>query len=281
MIVVRRVARRLARLLVYAIAAILIVIGIGLSVLETGWAKGQLRDLIVRQANQYLTATLSIGSLSGSILRGLELSQIQLVKDGQTLVRIDEIALSYSIRELVQSGTVIRRIRLLRPRFVISKQSDGRWDIAAIVRRERQEGRQTGPNRPIVIERIEILDGDVRLNNPLDFGAAHVPTEFGALDAVFGFAYYPVRWRLDFDHVSWTAGAPNLTMTRLAGALGSGPAGMVLRQALDSNAPVHLHRERPRDSRQPTDGARSRGSRGAIRVSGMVGCTARPQQHRR
>lgn len=225
MIVLRRAAHRLARIVVYVLAAILIVIGVGLSVLETGWAKNRLRQLIVGQANDYLTATLSIGSLSGSILRGLELGQVQLAKDGRTLISIDEIALSYSIRELIDAGTVIRRVRLTRPRFVISRESDGRWDIGAMVKRERREGRQTGPNRPIVVQRIEITDGNVQLNNPLDFGAAHVPTHFDAIDAVFAFAYYPVRWRLDFDHVSWSGSAPDLTMNRLAGALGNGPSG--------------------------------------------------------
>ena len=222
---VRRVVRHAARLLIYLLAAILIIIGVGLTVLETGWAKGQLRDVMVRQANQYLSATLSIGSLSGSILRGLELTDVDLAKDGRTLVHVDAIALSYSISELVQSGTVIRSIRLTRPRFVIGRQADGRWDIAAIVKRERQEGQQAGPNRPIVIQRIEITGGDVRFTDPLDFGAVHAPVEYAALDAVFGFAYYPVRWRLDFDHVSWTGQPPNLTMSRLAGAFGNGPAG--------------------------------------------------------
>ena len=225
MIVLRRAARHLARILVYVLAAILIVIGVGLSVLETGWAKNRLRELIVGQANQYLTATLSIGSLSGSILRGLQLGQVHVARDGRTLISIDEIALSYSIRELIEAGTIIRRVRMTRPRFVISRQSDGRWDIAAMVKRERRAGQQTGPNRSIVVQRIEITDGNVQLNDPLDFGAAHVPTHFDAIDAVFAFAYYPVRWRLDFDHVSWSGSAPDLTMNRLAGALGNGPGG--------------------------------------------------------
>jgi autotransporter translocation and assembly factor TamB len=225
MIVLRRAARRLARIFIYILAAILIAIGVSLSVLETGWAKNHLRNLIVRQANQYLTATLSIGSLSGSLVRGLQLGHVQVARDGRTLISIDEIALSYSIRELIEAGTVIRRVRLTRPRFVISRQSDGRWDIAAMVKRERQEGPRTGPNRPIVVQRIEITEGTVQLSDPLDFGAAHAPTHYDAIDAVFAFAYYPVRWRLDFDHMSWSGSAPDLTMNRLAGALGNGPGG--------------------------------------------------------
>ena len=203
----------------------LVLVGLGLSLIETGWAKNRIRELIVRQANQYLNATLTIGRLQGSLLRGIQLGDVALTLDGRSLVRIDEIALSYSIRELIEAGTTIRRIRLVRPRFELARQADGRWDIAAIVKRERREGEQTGPGRPIVIQSIEIDDGRVTLHDPLDFGATHAPTDYERLDARFAFAYYPVRWRLDFTSVSFLGHAPELTMTRLSGALGNGPGG--------------------------------------------------------
>ena len=133
--------------------------------------------------------------------------------------------MSYSLRELVQSGTSIRRIRLTHPRFTLAKQPDGRWDIAAIVKRERREGQQAGPGRSITIEVIEVVGGRVQLRDPLEFGAAHVPTDFDALQATFAFAYSPVRWRLDFASASWVGRAPELTMSRLTGAFGNGPNG--------------------------------------------------------
>src|SRR5436190_17854650 len=111
-----RIARALARAVVYTVAAALLLVGMILLVLETGWAKNQIRALIVRQANQYLTAQLDIGELSGSLFRGIELGAIQLSKDGRTLISIDHLALSYSLRELFQSGVVIKRVSLVRPR---------------------------------------------------------------------------------------------------------------------------------------------------------------------
>ena len=41
------------------------------------------------------------------MLRGVELHDIRLSRDDHDMVSIDEIALSYSIRELFQSGTII------------------------------------------------------------------------------------------------------------------------------------------------------------------------------
>ncbi len=217
--------RRLAKAIVGLIAFALALVGIGLAIIETGWAKNRLRGLIVSQANQYLTATLTIGGLGGSLLRGLQLHDIALSRDGHTLIRVDEIALSYSIRELFQNGVVIRRVRLTRPQVAGAKMADGRWDLGALVKRESREEERTGPKRPIEIQSIEVVDGHVSLANPLDFGAAHVPTDFQSLNATFSFAYVPVRWTLKFDRVSWIGHAPDLSVSPLSGTFGRGPGG--------------------------------------------------------
>ena len=206
-------------------ALVLILVGVGLAVLETVWAKEAIRGLIVRQANQYLTATLSIGRLEGSLLRGIALADVSVARDGRTLIQIERIALSYSIRELVQSGVIVRRVQVTRPRIVGSRQPDGRWDLGALVRRDTREQERTGPSRPIQVQEIEIVDGRISLHDPLDFGPAHVPTEFEALNAKFAYAYFPVRWKLTFDHVSWIGREPDLSVQRLAGVFGRGPGG--------------------------------------------------------
>src|SRR5258705_9034876 len=109
-----RFAARLVRWFVYVVFAGLVLVVLTLVILQTGWAKNQLRRVIVYQANQYLTATLSIGRLQGSLVRGIELGDIDLSRDGRTLISIDDVSLSYSIRELFEKGTSIRRIRLAR-----------------------------------------------------------------------------------------------------------------------------------------------------------------------
>ena len=221
----RSISARLAKVLVGLVALVLILVGVGLAVLETVWAKEAIRGLIVRQANQYLTATLSIGRLEGSLLRGIALADVSVARDGRTLIQIERIALSYSIRELVQSGVIVRRVQVTRPRIVGSRQPDGRWDLGALVRRDTREQERTGPSRPIQVQEIEIVDGRISLHDPLDFGPAHVPTEFEALNAKFAYAYFPVRWKLTFDHVSWIGREPDLSVQRLAGVFGRGPSG--------------------------------------------------------
>jgi len=225
LIVVHRAVHIATRTLVWITIAILIILGAALAILETSWTKDRIRDLIVRQANEYLAATLSIGRLEGSLLAGLTLGDIRLTRDGHTLVSIDELSVRYSIRELVQAGTVIKRVRLVRPHVVLSKLPDGRWDIAAIVKREQREGPRSGPSRPIEVQSIEIDDGHIELRDPIEFGAAHVPTDYQSLNAVFAFQYVPVRWQVDFTRASWIGNAPELSIADLSGSFGDGPQG--------------------------------------------------------
>ena len=221
----RSLSAKLAKAIIGLVALGLALLLITLALVETGWAKNLIRDLIVRQANQYLTATLSIGRLEGSLFRGLQLGDISLGRDGRTLIRIDEVSVSYSIRELVQGGTVIRKVRLTRPYVVGAKMADGKWDLGALVKRDSREQERSGPNRPIQIQSIEVIDGRISLQDPLDFGPAHVPTDFQQLNADFSFAYFPVRWTLKFGRVSWIGHAPDLSVNPVTGTFGRGPNG--------------------------------------------------------
>ncbi len=221
----RSAAKLLGKGFVYLVALVLPILGGALLIVETSWAKNQLRALIVRQANQYLTATLEIGRLQGSLLRGLELGDIRLSRNGQPIVTIDDVILSYRLRELWQEGTTIRRIRLVRPHVVASKMEDGRWDLGALVRREAPQEERSRPGRPVQILAIEVMDGTVQLRDPLQFGAAYVPTDFQRLDATFSYTYRPVAWTLRFTNATLVGREPDLTLNKLSGGIGNGPGG--------------------------------------------------------
>src|SRR4051812_21323941 len=236
----QRLARNVARVLVYAVAFVLVVVALALAALETSWAKNQLRGLIVRQANQYLTATLEIGQLEGSIVRGLRLGGIRLSRAGETIVSVDDVALTYCIRELFERGVIIRQIRLVHPTIVARREPDGRWNLGALVRRETRQNQQSGPGRPIHIVSIELTDAAVTLKDPLAFGAAHVPSHFEHLDATLSFDYEPVTWQLNFTHASWKGTDPDLSVNKLSGVIGNGGDGWLFRQLVVDTPRSHF-----------------------------------------
>jgi hypothetical protein len=152
----RSAVRWLARVIFGLIVLVLVLAVSAIGVLETGWAKNRIRALIVRQADQYLTAHLEIGRLGGSFFSGLQLSGIRLSRDGRTLISIDELEVSYGLGELLQHGIVIRRLAIGGLTVVAGREPDGRWDLANLVKREAQQGGRTGPGRPIEVASIEL-----------------------------------------------------------------------------------------------------------------------------
>jgi autotransporter translocation and assembly factor TamB len=222
----QRIGRALAKGLVYFLALVVVLIVAALLALETGWANERLRGLVVRQANQYLTANLEIGALGGSLLRGIQLDDVRLARPGGGLVSIERIELSYSIRELLGDGVLIRRLRVVRPRVLVERQEDGRWNLAALVRRDARQEQRRGPGRPIHIQQIEVIDGDVTVRDDLRLAFALAPRRYASLNALLTFDYEPVAWRLDFERASWSGGQTDLTMELLTGSISSGRGGM-------------------------------------------------------
>lgn len=218
-------AAALARWTLYACVLVLVLFGALLAVVETGWGKNQIRQLIIREANQYLTATLEIGKLQGSLLRGIQLGDVSLSRNGETVVHIDDVSVDYSIDELLQRGTSIRRIRLARPRFLVAREADGRWNLGALIKQDTQQNERRGPGRPIHILAIEITDADITLRDPLNFGATHLPTRFEDLDLTLAFNYQPVDWTLAIGHASWKGHAPEFSVGELSGTLSNGRSG--------------------------------------------------------
>ncbi len=232
----RRIGSRLGRTLVFAVLGGLVLVVAAALLLQTPWAHNQLRALIVSQANRYLTATLEIDRLDGSLLRGVELDGVRLRRGDAVLVAIDRVQVSYSIRELIDQGTAIRRLSLTRPRIAVAKEPDGRWNLGALVRRDTQRPRGSGPGRPISINRIDIVEGAVTLHDSLAFGAVNVPAAFTALNAQFSFVYKPVTWTLDFSSASFAGADPQLDVRALSGAVSSGDEGWLF-QALHVTTP--------------------------------------------
>ncbi|MFN7914311.1 MAG: translocation/assembly module TamB domain-containing protein [Vicinamibacterales bacterium] len=231
----RQVSLGLARGLAFAVVALLCLGAAIVGLVRTSWGLERLRPVIVSQANHYLSATLEIDRLSGSLFSGIALDGVRLSRDGRALVRIERVELDYRIGELTGAGSVIRRLRLVHPVVDAGRQADGRWDLADLIRRDpnRPAG---GPRRPLRIDDLEVTDGEVMLRSPLTVGAARVPTRFAGLDLRMRVATGPERWTLDFEHGAFEGHAPELTLNGLTGRFGNTETGWLF-EALHVRTP--------------------------------------------
>lgn len=213
----QRVVLAVLRGFVYAVALLVLLVGIAFALLETPLGKEQLRRGILHQARPYLTADLQIDRIGGSLLTSIALEGVRLSNGQRDLVKIDRVEVQYRVAELFRNGTAIRKIVVQSPHIVTERMPDGRWDLASVVHRPSPNPR-TGPRRPLHLPHIELSDGDVELRSPLTFGAAHVPAHFLSLNGQFGYDDDGKTWKVDVARLSWSGNAPDLTMESLTGS---------------------------------------------------------------
>src|SRR5215813_5616575 len=124
--------RRLSRILLWTAGVVLTLVLLTGVVIETSFFKNWLRFVVVKQANQHINGTLSIGRFTGNLFSGVELDDVTVMMDNEPIVRIDALKASYSIRELVSNGTIVDSMTVVRP--VVAAHRDGTgWQLARLV----------------------------------------------------------------------------------------------------------------------------------------------------
>lgn len=213
-----RALRRGLQIAALAGTLIVGVIAIALIVSQTPWFRDWLRRYIVREAKTYLNGDLSIGGLGGNLFFGVQLGDVALDMEGERILAIKDVELEYSIFRIISSGVVLDRISLNQPSIILVRE-DGSWNFAHIVKPQRKEADREGPGRPIALPSIQVTDGTLTVRDADGTGAYRFPERITDLDLRGGFAYEPVRFSVDLEHVSFRATAPTLTLGELSGRI--------------------------------------------------------------
>jgi len=219
--------RQILRVLGFGVAVVvglsILAVVAGRIALTTPWGQERIRRLIVSQSSRFLTGTLEIDRIGGSILRGVVLHGVRVVQDRISVVTIESASVAYSWRELYRDangGTTIRHLRLQGLRVEVAKDADGRWNVGRLVRPRPPRPPGALPPSLILFERIEVVDSTIGFLDPLLFGAVRVPSRFDGLNAALRFDWRGSSWRVELDKASWTGHEPDLPVTRLAGGIG-------------------------------------------------------------
>ena len=209
--------RRLVRVLVITAAVLIGTLAVALVTTQTAWFKDWLRRYVIRQADEYLNAELRIDRLAGNLLTGLELQNMQVIQDGETIIAVKDVGLDYNVLDIVSQGLVIDSLRLNEPRIALRRTNDG-WNIARLVKEQRQEARREGPGRTVEVAAIDITNGLVTIDGQADEAAAvRLPRRIERIDARGAFAYAPVHFSVELAEVSMRAIGPDLVLDHLSG----------------------------------------------------------------
>ncbi|TAK11499.1 MAG: hypothetical protein EPO35_12290, partial [Acidobacteria bacterium] len=158
--------------------AALIVIAVLFAVfaIRSEWGRGQVRQLIESQASQFLDGTFRVGRVSGSLLRGVTLSDVSFDRRGQTVLAAARIDVEYSAWGLWRGRREIRAIRVVDP-VVRLEESQGRWSTGEWMKPRRPSG---APAAPFTLARIEVVNG--RLISKARGGVWRLPEELNRIN---------------------------------------------------------------------------------------------------
>jgi len=158
------IARKFLQVGAFLCTLIVGVTSMAVIVSQTTWFKEWLRGFIVRQAEDYVNGRLSIGRLDGNLFFGVDLEDVDVTMNGQTVVDIKDVGLDYNVFTILSEGVVLDDIRLTQPVFRVEKDADG-WNILRLIKARTPDPDEPKSRLPIAIGEIGISDGTLYIED--------------------------------------------------------------------------------------------------------------------
>src|SRR5215831_3364136 len=151
-------SRRLRRVLLVFLTLLVTGVLATFIVIQSDWLRDRLRRLAISQAAQYLTGTLTIGRLSGSLFHDVVLDDVTLTQADGLVMHAARVSVKYDWRVLVQRHLVLDDLLVERPSLRIAEGPAG-WNVGHLLRKRDT----TGAPLALLIDRLRLVDGEVAI----------------------------------------------------------------------------------------------------------------------
>lgn len=158
--IAKKIGKIIGRVMLSLLALILLVV----IALQIRPVKNFIADTAVSLANKALDAELAIGRLNGNFFNGLELEDVLLKKDNDTVGFIPSLKLKYKLLPLLRKNIIVNSIEIEKPVFYVTQYADSTWNFQKIVK----ENPDTTASEPfsmvLDMEKITISNGKIYIN---------------------------------------------------------------------------------------------------------------------
>lgn len=100
---------------------------------QTSLFKNWLRDLLIEKINKNLAATIHIEKISGNLFNHIDLSNIFLVTNHDTLIHLNKIELNYNLIALLEKKLHLKKIDLQISSLHLYQTADSSWNVTKII----------------------------------------------------------------------------------------------------------------------------------------------------
>jgi autotransporter translocation and assembly factor TamB len=192
------------------------IVALALIVSQTPWFKDWLRRYLVRESKQYVNGELTIGSLGGNLLFGVDLANVAVDVSGERVVAMKTVNVDFSVFTLIERGIVIDHIKVDQPALKLERDAGG-WNVASLIKA--QPADPNAPGLTVSLASIQISDGSLTIADRTTAGGITYPKAVNDLDVNAAVEYAPERYSVKLDHLSFSAASPQLSLHDLTGTL--------------------------------------------------------------
>ena len=198
---------------------VVVVLVIAVLVSQTSWFRDWLRRYAMREAAQLVDGQLVIGRIDGGLCGGVQLHDVHIDRNGETLVALDTLTLEYGLLDFVREGVVIRTVELVAPRIALRRDGDT-WNVATLLV-EQAPSDPDAPRATFRVDSITLRDGLVTIDDPTcPAGTAGcLPARVENVQAMARLASTVDALDVELQQASFDTSEPDLALRRLAVAV--------------------------------------------------------------
>ncbi len=222
------IARKFLQVVAFVCTLIIGVTSMAVIVSQTTWFKEWLRGFIVRQADDYVNGRLTIGRIDGNLFFGVEMEDVDVTQNGQTVVSLKDVGVDYNFLTFLGGNVILDHIRLNEPTLHLKKTATG-WNLAELIKAQTPNPTQPKNRRPLEIGEIGVSGGTLYLEGlaartaegqPVGTsGSVNVPQVIDKIDASVGVTSDANELKVDVGHVALRGRNPAFGINDLSGVI--------------------------------------------------------------
>ena len=148
-----------------AVTVLFLVVAV-LGFTQTKIFRSYLRDRLVETVASQLHAELTLGTLEGNFLTGFHVSDVTLLRDGETVLTVKLLEAKYDPLGVLTKSAAVSRLTLINPVIHLTRSSTGSWNIERLLQSSSTD--TASSSWTIALKQIRIEDGRLRLVDSLD-----------------------------------------------------------------------------------------------------------------
>lgn len=180
---------------------------------QTKIFKSWLKDFAVEKSTDFLNTEIALEEIKGNFFSNLSLVGLKLKNETETLVKIDEISLSYDLSEILEKKIQIDFVKIESPFVSASQINDSTWNLQQILKptEEEESDTTTSFDFDVVLDELKINSAKIEIST-IDSTFAKIPRKIDNLNFVANASYISQKLELELQNLSFTTLEPDFNL---------------------------------------------------------------------